>query len=74
MDIGTMIPILIVLIAVFFVVSKLNLGPKIKCNRCDGTGDVDERWPDPKEESGWHEMSGQCPKCKGKGKISARAS
>ncbi len=44
MDIGTMIPILIILIAVFFVVSKLNLGPKIKCNRCDGTGDIDERW------------------------------
>ncbi len=74
MDIGTMIPILIVLIAIFFVVSKLNLGPKIKCNRCDGTGDINERWPDPKEKSGWHIESGLCPKCKGKGKISARAS
>jgi DnaJ-class molecular chaperone len=39
------------------------------CTRCDGTGQVNERWPDPSEPSGWHRVEGTCPKCKGKGKV-----
>ena len=40
---------------------------KNRCTRCDGTGQVAERWPDPKEPGGWHIVEGTCPKCKGKG-------
>jgi DnaJ-class molecular chaperone len=48
---------------------SLNRGGTLRCNRCDGTGQVNERWPDPKEATGWHIVEGICPKCKGKGKI-----
>ena len=43
--------------------------PTMNCNRCNGTGQVDEHWPDPSEPSGWHNVTGTCPKCKGKGRI-----
>jgi hypothetical protein len=38
-----------------------------RCTRCDGTGEIHERWPDPKEPGGWHVVDGRCPRCKGKG-------
>jgi hypothetical protein len=46
-----------------------NRSGTLKCTRCDGTGNVNEKWPDPNESSGWHIVEGICPKCKGKGKI-----
>lgn len=42
------------------------------CTRCDGTGEVNENWPDPSETSGWHRVHGTCPKCKGKGRVRSR--
>ena len=53
----------------FILFRGLNRGGNLRCNRCDGTGQVNERWPDPKEPTGWHIVEGICPKCKGKGKI-----
>ena len=44
-------------------------GGTMRCNRCDGTGQINERWPDPNAPGGWHIAEGICPKCKGKGKI-----
>lgn len=58
---------MIVLVFLFF--RGMGAGGRIRCNRCDGTGQVNERWPDPKEPGGWHIVEGICPKCKGKGKI-----
>lgn len=46
-------------------------GPLV-CTRCDGTGDVNENWPDPSEPTGWHRVTGVCPKCKGKGRVRSR--
>ena len=66
-------PILILIIAV--VVGAVLLLPRILpprgpiCNRCDGSGFINERWPDPSEPTGWHELEGSCPKCKGKGRL-----
>ena len=57
---------LAVLLYFFF---RGNRGGTMRCNRCDGTGQVNERWPDPNEPGGWHIVEGICPKCKGKGKI-----
>ncbi len=67
------LPIILVIGVVIFIMSRLNLGPKMRCNRCDGTGRVDERWPAPNKPGGWHVLAGQCPKCKGKGTISSRS-
>lgn len=59
----------IILVVVMIVVSRFNFAPKVKCTRCDGTGMVNEKWPDPSEPGGWHRVEGTCPKCKGKGKV-----
>ena len=69
MGIETFIVGIIVVLLLMFVFNRLNLGPKTRCTRCDGTGQVDERWPDPSAPGGWHVVEGKCPKCKGKGKI-----
>ena len=63
---------IVILIIIVFVFSRINMAPKVRCTRCDGTGQVNERWPDPKAPGGWHVTEGTCPKCKGKGKISLR--
>jgi hypothetical protein len=60
---------LVVVIVVGFVVPRIMGAGTIVCTRCEGTGQIDERWPDPKEPSGFHVATGQCPKCKGKGKV-----
>jgi DnaJ-class molecular chaperone len=60
---------IVIMIVAIIVFSRLSLGPKMKCTRCEGTGQVNERWPDPKEPGGWHKVEGRCPKCKGKGKV-----
>ena len=39
------------------------------CTRCDGSGGVNERWPDPSKPHGWHDLNGTCPKCDGKGRM-----
>jgi len=52
--------------------SRCTTGPKIACPRCQGTGHVNERWPDPATPGGWHRLEGTCPKCKGKGKVPVR--
>lgn len=66
----TLIFIVILLVAVL-VMSRFSFGPKVKCTRCEGTGQVNEKWPDPTEPGGWHRVEGTCPKCKGKGAVSS---
>jgi len=56
-------------LVVFFLIRGQTGGGRMRCNRCDGTGQVNERWPDPQEPGGWHIVEGTCPKCKGKGTI-----
>ena len=69
MSIEMVVTTIVLMLIVVFVFSRLNLGPKTRCTRCDGTGSINERWPDPKAPGGWHVVDGKCPKCKGKGKI-----
>jgi DnaJ-class molecular chaperone len=57
------------LLVIFFVMGRGRRVATMVCTRCDGTGQVNERWPDPSEPSGWHRVEGICPKCKGKGKV-----
>lgn len=68
----TILIIMVVLGALIFFFFS-NRGSKraggLRCTRCDGTGEVNENWPDPAEEGGWHRVSGTCPKCKGKGRV-----
>jgi hypothetical protein len=61
--------LLIVMIAAVFFMSRFMGGPRMQCTRCQGTGQVNERWPDPSQPGGWHRLEGKCPKCKGKGKV-----
>ena len=69
MDAGFGIVLVIVMIVAVVVMSRMSLGPRIKCTRCNGTGQVDEKWPDPSKPGGWHRLEGKCPKCKGKGRV-----
>lgn len=69
---GNIILILIplVLAVVFlFTSSRSNKKGRMVCTRCEGTGEVNEKWPDPDEPGGWHRLDGTCPKCKGKGRV-----
>jgi len=59
--------LVVAMLAVIVFVFRGAGGGKNRCNRCDGAGQVSERWPDPKEPTGWHVLEGTCPKCKGKG-------
>ncbi len=59
----------VVIVVMVFVAPRLMGGNTITCTRCDGTGQINERWPDPSEVSGFHVAKGVCPKCKGKGKV-----
>jgi hypothetical protein len=61
--------LMVVAVVIFFVMSKRGQRGINVCNRCSGTGEVNEKWPDPDEPSGWHRVEGTCPKCKGKGRI-----
>ncbi|HXI18647.1 MAG TPA: hypothetical protein VNM48_19960 [Chloroflexota bacterium] len=67
--IGALVVGAIVVAVVLFVVPRLMGGSKIICTRCEGTGHIDERWPDPSKPTGFHVASGTCPKCKGKGRV-----
>ena len=64
----TLVIIVILLLVVSFVISRV-FRTEMKCNRCQGTGEVNEHWPDPTEPSGFHHVEGVCPKCKGRGKV-----
>ena len=66
---GTVLVAVLVLVVVVFVVPRVMGGNTMVCNRCDGTGEINERWPDPSEKSGFHVARGKCPKCKGRGKL-----
>lgn len=66
---GSVLLAVIILAVVLLVVPRLLGGNTIVCTRCDGTGQIDEKWPDPKEPTGFHIATGTCPKCKGKGRI-----
>lgn len=61
------------LLAIVVMVVVIWRGPRpartLVCTRCDGTGQVNEHWPDPSQPGGWHDVQGVCPKCKGVGKI-----
>jgi hypothetical protein len=66
--VGVLVALAIVGVLVF-VLPRLMGGNRITCTRCDGTGQINERWPDPSEPGGFHVARGTCPKCKGKGTV-----
>ena len=72
MDVGMALILIVVMGIAVFVMSKVSLGPKVRCTRCNGSGQIDEKWPDPSKPGGWHRAEGTCPKCKGKGTVSGR--
>ena len=69
MDLFSGIGLLVVMVAAVFIMSKFMGGPRMRCTRCQETGYVNEKWPDPSQPGGWHKLEGKCPKCKGKGKV-----
>ena len=71
MDFSFLLPLVIVVVLLLgasFVISRV-FRAEMKCNRCQGMGEVNEHWPDPSEPSGFHHVEGTCPKCKGRGKV-----
>ena len=60
--------VVVLLLGASFVISRV-FRAEMKCNRCQGMGEVNEHWPDPSEPSGFHHVEGTCPKCKGRGKV-----
>lgn len=60
--------VVVLLLGASFVISRV-FRAEMKCNRCQGMGEVNEHWPDPSEPSGFHHVEGACPKCKGRGKV-----
>ena len=72
---GAGMPVEVWIIFMALVVAAVVLLPRIlpptgpTCTRCEGSGSVNERWPDPSKPGGWHELSGKCPKCDGKGRL-----
>ncbi|MDP6507497.1 MAG: hypothetical protein QF719_07020 [Chloroflexota bacterium] len=68
MDPSFVVIIVVVALALIFVPRMLPpRGPT--CTRCDGSGQISERWPDPSQEGGWHVAEGSCPRCNGKGRM-----
>lgn len=60
---------LVLAVVFLFSSSRGNRKGRLVCTRCEGTGEVNEKWPDPDEPGGWHRVEGTCPKCKGKGRV-----
>jgi hypothetical protein len=58
-----------IIAVVVLVVPRFLGGTMITCTRCNGTGQIDEKWPDPSKPTGFHIATGTCPKCKGKGRV-----
>ena len=56
-------PLEVWIIFTALIVAAVLLLPRIlpptgpTCTRCEGTGAVNERWPDPSKPGGWHELS-----------------
>ena len=69
MDLGYIVFGIVVAVLAFYVFPRLIGSGTIVCTRCEGTGQIDERWPDPSKPTGFHMATGKCPKCKGKGKV-----
>lgn len=63
------LPLLAVIVMAVLVLSRTRKIRTMRCTRCDGTGQVDEHWPDPSKPGGWHDVHGVCPKCGGVGKV-----
>ncbi|MGI8422923.1 MAG: hypothetical protein ACR2NO_02190 [Chloroflexota bacterium] len=59
----------VLVVLAVYVFPRLLGGATLICTRCEGTGQIDERWPDPSKPTGFHTATGACPKCKGKGRI-----
>lgn len=59
----------VVVIVYFVFSSRGRKAGRNVCTRCSGTGEVNEKWPDPNAPGGWHRLDGVCPKCKGKGRV-----
>ncbi len=67
---GAVVGVVLILVLIYAIPRLIGMiGPTTTCTRCDGTGQIDERWPDPSEPSGFHVAVGTCPKCKGKGRV-----
>ncbi|MEI6045445.1 MAG: hypothetical protein WCS37_13940 [Chloroflexota bacterium] len=70
MDGSLIFPFLMaVAVIIFFVLSGRKTKGINVCTRCQGTGEINEKWPDPDKPGGWHRQEGICPKCKGKGRV-----
>ena len=71
MDTNLFLLIIPIVVMVIFtlVTGRANKKGRLVCTRCEGTGEVNERWPDPDAPNGWHILNGVCPKCKGKGRV-----
>ena len=65
---GLFIGVVVIALIVYFAQRYMG-GNYNVCTRCEGTGQIDERWPDPSAPGGFHVAEGQCPRCKGKGKV-----
>jgi hypothetical protein len=66
---GLLVGAVLLVVLLYAVPRLVGGGNYVVCTRCEGTGQIDERWPDPSEPSGFHVATGKCPKCKGKGKV-----
>ena len=73
MDTNTIItfafPLLVMAVIIFVVMRPGRRARANVCTRCEGTGIVDEHWPDPSKPGGWHDLHGKCPKCGGVGRV-----
>jgi hypothetical protein len=73
MDLSTIVtfafPIVALVMVAFFLLRPGRRARTLICTRCDGSGQVAERWPDPSQPGGWHDLHGVCPKCGGVGKV-----
>ena len=72
MDIGTLLTLGLPVVAVIVMLVMMRRQSRQRhliCTRCEGSGNVDEHWPDPSQPGGWHDVHGTCPKCGGVGKV-----
>lgn len=70
-QLGIILIVAVLVVGAYILIPRIFPHQQMICTRCEGTGAVDEKWPNPDEPSGWHELRGECPKCEGKGKVKA---
>lgn len=63
------LPAVAILVMLFVLLRPNRKARTLTCTRCDGSGQVNEHWPDPSQPDGWHNVNGICPKCGGVGKV-----